>query len=88
LSIASREREQSARRLAIASGSSIYSTTVWVSAGGRVTIYDPTLVTAMRVFDEQDGIGPSPYAIAFNTIKHQAYVADTTTDQITVLGGW
>ncbi len=68
--------------------SSIYSTTVWVSAGGRVTVYDPTLVTAIRVFDEQDGIGPSPYAIAFNTIKHQAYVADTTTDQITVLGGW
>ena len=65
-----------------------FNTTVWVSAGGKVTVYDPTLATVLRVFDTQDGIGPSPFAIAFDTTRRQAYIADTTTDKITVLGGW
>lgn len=65
-----------------------YDGTVWVSAGGKVTVWDPTLVTEMAVFDAEDGIGEHPYAIGLDAARRRAYVADSEADRVTVLSGW
>ncbi len=64
-----------------------YDGSVWVGTPGKVTVFDPTLVPQAE-FGPADGIGPRPYALAFDPVRRRAYVADAAASTITVLSGW
>lgn len=64
-----------------------YDGSVWVGTPGKVTVFDPTLVSQAE-FGPADGIGPRPYALAFDPVRRRAYVADAEANTITVLSGW